>query len=182
MNTKYVLHGGFTPGQNKDDYFYQEILKDAPQEPKILLVYFAKEEDRVALNRDEDVGQFNKNRGGRVLKFETANKESFIKQILNSDVVYLHGGHSGKLLEALKEYPKLKKSFEGKIVAGDSAGANVLAEAFYSKSIGVSDGLGIIPIKLISHYLVENKDKLNHIKQNLETVFLPEYETKVVYK
>ena len=95
-------------------------------------------------------------------------------------MIYLHGGHSGLLLEALKEYPNLKEAFMGKIIAGDSAGANVWAEVFYSKIIGVSEGLGLIPIKLISHYVEENKDKLSQIKQNLETVFLPEYKTKVI--
>ncbi len=181
MKTKYILHGGFTPGQNIDDSFYKEILEDAPQKPKILLVYFAKEEDRVAKNREEDIEQFNKNRGKRILKFDTADRDLFIKQVMDADVVYLHGGHSGKLLEALKEFPDLKKVFGGKIVAGDSAGANVLVEVFYSKSIGVTEGLGMLPIKLISHFLEENKDKLNNIKQNLELVFLPEYETKVIY-
>ena len=92
----------------------------------------------------------------------------------------LHGGHSGLLLEALKEYPNLKQASRGKIIAGDSAGANVLAEVFYSKTIGISEGLGLIPIKLISHYVEENKDKLNQIKPDLETVFLPEYQTKVI--
>jgi len=66
--------------------------------------------------------------------------------------------------------------FKGKIIAGDSAGANVLSSAFYSMRIGVSEGLGLIPIKIICHYIEENKSKLNQIKPDLETIFLREYE------
>ena len=85
------------------------------------------------------------------------------------------------LLDALKKYQNLKQLFDGKIVAGDSAGANVLCSVFYSMKIGVSEGFGLIPIKIISHYLEENKDKLKDIKPELETLFLPEYRFKVYY-
>ncbi len=180
MKTKYVIHGGFISGQNKDDNFYKEILSNVPYETKILLVYFAKEADRVAKNREEDIQEFSKNSGGKVLKFETADEISFLEQVNKSDVIYLHGGHSGLLLEALKKYPNLKAAFKGKIIAGDSAGANVLAEAFYSQKIGVAEGFGLLPFKLICHFKEENKDKLTHIKPDLETIFLPEYKTKVM--
>ena len=182
MKTKFILHGGFTPGgKQENDDFFQEILKSAPQKVKILLVYFAKESDRIAKNKEEDIEQFNKNKGDKILSFEVATEELFPKQVKVADVVYLHGGHSGKLLDALKKFSNLKRLFAGKIIAGDSAGANVLTSAFYSQKIGVSEGFGLISVKIICHYLVENKDKLNNIKPDLETLFLPEYQFKIFY-
>ena len=182
MKTKFILHGGFIPGgKQENDDFFQEILKDAPEKAKILLVYFAKESDRVAKNKEEDIGQFNKNKGNKFLSFEVATEELFPEQVKKADVIYLHGGHSGKLLEALKNFSNLKQLFAGKIIAGDSAGANVLVSAFYSQKIGASEGLGLIPIKIICHYLAENKEKLNKIKPNLETLFLLEYQVRVFY-
>ena len=71
--------------------------------------------------------------------------------------------------------------FAGKIIAGDSAGANVLASVFYSQSAGVLEGFEIIPIKIICHYVAENKDKLNGVKSDLETLFLGEYQIRVFY-
>lgn len=181
MRTKYILHGGFTPGELQvNNAFFKEILKDATNTPKILLEYFAKEVDRVEKNRDEDIEQFNNNSDHRTLVFETASDQDFVEQVKKADIVYLHGGHSGRLLEALKKYPGLKQLFEGKIIAGDSAGANVLAECFYSMKIGITEGLGLLPIKLICHFKEENKEKLKDVKPGLETIFLPEYYFKVI--
>ncbi len=180
MKTKFILHGGFAKGaEQENDAFSSEILKSAPAKANVLLVYFAEDPARVGEKREEDIEQFEKNKGNKILLFETADKESFPEQVKGADVIYLHGGHSGKLLGALKKYPNLKELFEGKIVAGDSAGANVLTSAFYSQKIGVSEGLGLVPIKIISHYLEENKDKLNHLRPDLETLYLPEYQFKV---
>src|SRR3989338_17747 len=182
MKTKFILHGGFTPGgKQENDDFFQEILKSAPGKAKILLVYFAKEFDRIAKNKEEDIEQFNKNKGDRTLLFETASEELFPEQVQKADIIYLHGGHSDKLLNTLKKFPNLRQLFSGKIIAGDSAGANVLVSVFYSKTMGVSEGFGLIHIKIICHYLAENKDKLNDIKPDKETLFLPEYRVKVFY-
>ena len=181
METKFILHGGFAKGSEQaNDSFFSEVLKSAPKETKILLVYFAKEPDSIEKSKEEDLKQFNRNKGNRNLSFIVANTNSFPDQIRSSNVVYLHGGHSGKLLDTLKDYSNLKELLDGKIVAGDSAGANVLTSAFYSQKIGVSEGLGLIPIKIISHYLEENKHRLDHIKPELETLFLSEYEFKVL--
>ena len=182
MKTKFILHGGFNYGEKQEnDAFFKEILSSAPNEAKVLLVYFAKEPDRIAKNQEEDVEQFNKNKGNKILFFETATEDLFSEQVKKSDVIYLHGGHSGMLLDALKKYSNLKELLNSKIIAGDSAGANVLCSAFYSMKIGISEGFGLLPIKIISHYLEENKDKLKDIKPELETLFLPEHQFKVYY-
>lgn len=182
MKTKFILHGGFAKGEKQEnDDFFKEVLSSAPKETRVLLVYFAKEPDRIAKNQEEDIQQFNKNKGDKILIFETATGDLFPEQTKKADIVYLHGGNSGLLLEALNEYPNLKELFDGKIIAGDSAGANVVCSAFYSMKIGVSEGFSLIPIKIISHYLEENKDKLKNIKPELETLFLPEYQFKVYY-
>jgi peptidase E len=180
METKLILHGGFDPtGRQENDPFFKEMLRDAPNEAKVLLVYFAKEDDRVPKNREEDIEQFNKNREGKTLSFETATRDAFLEQVQQADVIYLHGGRTKKLLEGLKGFSNFGQLFHGKIVAGDSAGANVLATAFYSSTMGIGEGFGILPIKVICHYVEENKDKLAHIRPDLETLFLKSYQYKV---
>lgn len=182
MRTKFILHGGFTWGaKQENDAFLKEILRTTPNKVKVLLVYFAKELDRIAKNQEEDIKQFTKNKGDKTLSFEVATEKSFPEQVGGSDVIYLHGGHSGMLLDALKKYPNLKQLFDGKIIAGDSAGANVVCSAFYSMKIGVEEGLGLLPIKIIPHYLEENSDKLKDVKPELATLFLPEYQFEIYY-
>ncbi|MCR4279696.1 MAG: Type 1 glutamine amidotransferase-like domain-containing protein [Candidatus Zambryskibacteria bacterium] len=180
MSTRFILQGGFPKdGKQENDAFFREILSTAPQEAKILLVLFSKEADRVEKNTKEDIEQFVKNGGGRRLTFEVATEDKFIEEIRNSDVVYLHGGNTGKLLETLRKFPEFSKSIEGKIIGADSAGVNILCAAFFSLSLGVGEGLGVLPIKVLCHYKEENKDKLNMISPELETVSLPELTFKV---
>ncbi|MCK5022013.1 MAG: Type 1 glutamine amidotransferase-like domain-containing protein [Candidatus Pacebacteria bacterium] len=183
MKTKFILHGGFTFGEEQgNDEFTKEILKDAPEKAEILLVYFAKEKDRIPKNKEEDINQFNKNKGDKGLSFKVATEESFEDQIKEADIIYLHGGLSPKILEIMKRFPNLQKLFEGKIIAGDSAGANVLTKVFYSfLSDKVFEGLGLLPIKLIPHYEDKFKNKLDDMYPELETVRLSEYKF-VVYE
>ena len=184
MKTKYLLHGGFTPGKQDEDNreFYSEILKDAPEKPNILLVCFAKDSERIPTATTKVMAEFNKNKWQDELFFEVANQESFVKQVESADIIYLHGGTSLKLLDALKRHSNLGELFKGKTIAGESAGANVLGQVFYSPSSdSVSEGLGLLPIKVIPHYSEKYKGKLDNIKPELETLALPEYQFKVFY-
>ena len=128
MKTTFILHGGFALNTiPENDAFYVEVLKHTDISVKILLVYFAKEEDRILKNKAEDITQFEKNKGGKELSFEVASEKDFPEQVRWADVVYLHGGRTTKILPVLAKFPSLKEIFEGKIVVGDSAGANVLS-------------------------------------------------------
>jgi len=184
MKTKYILHGGFEKGKLDEDNnsFYSEIIKDTSQSIKILLVPFAKDEDRVVPSNERVMREFNKVREGKEIVFEIAKKESFLKQLSLCDVIYFHGGTTLKLLNALKEFPDFKILLEGKIIAGESAGSNVLCAYFYSKSADmVGQGLGFFPVKIIPHYKPEYKDKFIGTDAELENLFLREYEFKVFY-
>ena len=182
MKTKFILHGGFTPGKVDEDNskFFTEILKDAPERAKILLVCFAKDEERVIPATTKITAEFNKNKWQKEITFEVANEKSFLEQIKSADVVYFHGGKTLKLLEALKKFHELKGLLKGKIIAGESAGANICGEFFYSpNSDSVGGGLGFLPIKIIPHYSEKYKGKLDNVGNGLELLPLEEYEYKV---
>lgn len=184
MKTKFILHGGMASHLNSEnDAFFKEILKNAPDSPKILLVYFAKEEDRIPINKAEDIAQFSKNKGGKNPSYEIADKESFTKQLEKVDVVYLHGGATSKLLNTLKKFINLKELFEGKTIAGESAGAYALSSCFYSKKErGVFEGLGFVSVKTICHYIENDDDKLiEGCPDGLERLLLADYEYNVFY-
>lgn len=182
MKTKFILHGGFTKGKTGEDNskFYTEILKDAPEGAKVLLVCFAKDEERVPEATKKVMGEFERNKGQKKINFEIASEKSFIEQTKSADVIYLHGGTTFKLLGALKKFPNIKELFNGKIIAGESAGANVLGKFFYSPNADKIDGgLGFLPVKIIPHYSEKYKGKLDNVGQDLELLALPEYEYKV---
>ncbi len=165
-----------------NDDFFREVVKDAPDQAKVLLVYFAKDSDRIEENVASNTEQFNHNKGSKTLLFETAKLEQFRDQVASSDIIFLHGGFSKRLLDALRPFPDLKQMFDGKIIAADSAGANVLCEVFYSQIAGeVLNGFGLLPIRMICHYDEKYKDVLNDVKPELETWYLPEYRFRIAY-
>lgn len=183
MKTKFILHGGYAKIPNKEnDKFFKEILKGRQKELKILLVYFAKEKGSLKEKKNEDVLQFEKNNSNKRLSFEVADRKIFSKQVLRSDIIYLHGGKTIKLLSALKKVKNLKKLFAGKIIAGESAGGYVLSACFYSKSLkGVFSGLAFVPVKTICHYVGKNSEKLKKCPAKLKTLLLPDFKYKVFY-
>ncbi len=184
--TKFVLHGGFAREKapiQENDAFFQEMLKDTSENVKILLVYFAEREEITELRIDQDKKSFNKNKGSKNLVFKVAQKEKFIGGCGWADVIYIHGGRTTKLMEALNVYQNISKAFNDKIVGGDSAGANALGQLFYSKnSEEIGKGLGILPFKIVVHYTDGLPNPLAEVEPDLETVFLHEYEVKVFNK
>lgn len=182
MTTKFIIHGGFAGHVNdQNDAFFREILKDTSDNPKVLLVYFAKELDRIPVNKEEDRVQFGRNRGSKSISFQVADEKYFSEQVKDVDIVYLHGGNTVKLLETLKKFPRLRELVEGKVVAGESAGAYALATLFYSKRYSggqASEGLGFVPVQIICHYVGENEEKLPE-NPKLETLLLADYEYRV---
>lgn len=182
MITKFILHGGFARGNENEDNreFYSEILSTAPEKVHVLLVCFAKDEDRVEASVLKVKEEFNKNKEQRKLSFDLAQPGTFYKQLQQADIVYFQGGQTLKLLTALKGYPGLREYLDGKVVAGESAGANVLCSVFYSPSSGTVDmGLGYISRKIIPHYSEEYENVWDGTDYSLEPLLLREYEHRI---
>lgn len=113
-----------------------------------------------------------------------ASKENFIEEVNRANVVYLSGGKTLKLLNALKEYPSFNEAISGKVVAGESAGMNVLSKYFYSRTEGgVFEGLGLVSVRVCPHYGGNPKviEELNKYSKDLELVLLRDYETKIFF-
>ncbi len=185
MKTKFILYGGFNPAETKpnNSAFSKEILKDAPENAKVLVVPFAKEIDRILPTLERVSLELNENKSQENIIIESATEDSFIKQLEWADVIYFQGGSTAKLLETLKQFPNLDQFLVNKTVAGDSAGGNVLCAYFYTpRTDSVSEGLGVLPVKMIPHFKQEYKDRFNDVAGELEAVLLPEYSYRVIYK
>jgi len=87
------------------------------------------------------------------LEFRLASKENFLEELSWTDEVHFKGGSTLLLLDVLKEFPEFRNSLAGKTVSGSSAGALFLVDNFYENDVlEIHQGLGIIPINLITHY------------------------------
>lgn len=152
--TKYILNSGNLNGNpEKHKLFIAEYVKGLGANPKILIVLFSRP-------REYWEGTFNgyeKNLNelapdGVELKLELAMPDIFEQQINNTDVIYLPGGDDHLLHYWLNKYD-VPKIWEGKVVAGSSAGSDVLVKHYWTCDWRKNmDGMGILPIKFIPHY------------------------------
>ena len=182
--TKFILHGGYTSVQNEhNDGFFKEIVRDISDGGQVLIVYFARNEDEYEKLFEQDTQQFEKAANGKKLKLALADMSSFIDQVKSSSAIYIRGGETQRLLEALRHYPNFASVIRGKTVAGSSAGAYVLATNYDTNSKKENrKGLAILPLNVMCHFHnnFEALDELKRRAPELETITLKNYEYKVV--
>ena len=91
--TGFILHGGHTRYDNEDNKnFFKELLNEF-NNPKVLLVYFARPKAEWNERFDDNKKKFGKCRP------IIASKKEFKKQIDDSDVIFLSGGGTDNLLK-----------------------------------------------------------------------------------
>lgn len=152
--TKYVLNsGGIKRQPELKKQFHQELVKGLGNNPKFLLCNFAQGREYWEVKFQgysdsiaEDMLQ------GVKPSFELAMPADFAEQCTRADVIYIHGGDDHLLQYWMKQFD-YKTLFKGKVVAGNSAGSDMLATHHWTCDWrACADGLGILPIKFIPHY------------------------------
>jgi len=150
--TKYVLAGGSDRlypdyGKRLADFVNNEV-----KFPRLLGCFFSQsKEERESKRADWEAWYDSYFPTAKSLLI--ADEEHFLEQIAESDVVYLHGGETRRLKEALPDAKIMRKVFDGKIVVGSSAGANCLTYTSYSPSAdSIQKGMGLIDIGVVVHY------------------------------
>lgn len=152
--TKFILHGGMTSVRNENNKrFFEEVVKDLPENPKILISLFATEEGRWEEEYKYQKENFICNLERDDLEFQLASKENFMEQLKWANIVHFRGGKTLMLLDVLKKFPDFRNNLDGKTISGSSAGACFLVDNFYENDIlEIHEGLGIVPVNLITHH------------------------------
>ncbi len=152
--TKYILNsGGLRNNPEKAKVFFSEIVKGLGSKPKILVCFFA----LMRQEWEQKFTEYSKNYSQMSPKgvfpiFELALPDSFAQQIKESNAIIIQGGDDELLQHWLKKFD-LPKLWEGKTIAGSSAGSDALCMCFWTCDWRTyMDGLGIVPIKFIPHY------------------------------
>lgn len=154
--TKYVLNsGGASKYPQKDKLFVEEILAGFSGKLKILYCFFAQPRDVWESKFEsykKNFERLNEERKDLELAFVLALPEIFVKQVGESDVIFILGGENELLKNILSKFD-LPKIWENKIVATSSAGSDVVSDSFWTCDWRqCMDGLGLLPIKFIPHY------------------------------
>lgn len=183
MRTKIIVSGGYADAVNFENAkFFKEILRHTGDKVKILLILFAKPEDAWDTRSKSIINQFDSIKGPKNLEYSVANHDELEDQIDQSDIIYIRGGDTTMLIEAIEKHPDFIDHIKGKIVAGESAGTYLLSKCFYSKTIqSVRNGLGVIHVKAICHFEGKDEDRLDECPDNLEKLLLNDFKHKVYF-
>lgn len=184
--TKYILHGGETKLDCEwNTKFFQEMVRGVDS-PRILALFQAVPVDGRPARIEKLKQKLEDANPGMAysLAIASENPKTLADQLEHANVVYLHGGDTQALFTSISQVPNLKERLNGKIVAGSSAGAYVLAAAYFSNSRRVVDrGLGILPIKIFAHWDESQQTELAELRafgEELPIVLIPETEYIVI--
>ncbi len=189
--TKYLLFGGYrSKAADKGKAFCQHFVENKSKPIKILVCLFAVPEQNKAENFQKDVDFFQEHLGDSIEKIELASHENFLTQLAQADVLYIGGGKMDLINEGFAEYPNWRQAFKGSVIAGNSAGANLLSTYYYGlRDFDMHEGLGLLPVKIIVHFESNYNPEIKDWKKahdfvkafhpELETVTLREGEFKV---
>lgn len=131
------------------------VLSEIDQ-PTILSCMFSQDLEGRSL-RHEAFDRLFREYFGNQVSIAHATEENFYQQVADADVIYLHGGRTDKLLQAIPDIGKFKHAIKGKIVIGSSAGANFLSSVCFSPSRGeVMRGSGLVPFGVVVHYGIDS--------------------------
>ena len=186
--TKYILHGGATrvKSQSNRDFFI-EILKDLSEPINLLISVHAKkpEEWEEIFEVLKEIFIEISNNKNITFVLASADTKILTQQIKEATAIYLHGGNTPKLFEALKQVPNLKELFQNKTIAASSAGVYVLSKYYYTQDYeNLCEGLNILPIKSICHHSeakMGDLEKLKNFKEEMEVVAIEEEKFIIKY-
>lgn len=152
--TKYVLNSGGIRNEPKlKKQFHQELVKDLGNAPKFLLCNFAQGREYWESKFQGYSGTIAEDMPDNVNpSFTLAMPDAFAEQCSQADIIYFHGGDDHLMQYWMKQF-NVDKLFQDKVVATNSASSNMLVNSFWTCDWRQAmDGLGILPIKFISHY------------------------------
>lgn len=181
---KFVLHWWVTTVEvESNKRFFQTALESLSHKWKILLVPFASQKVDWEKVADIDINKFKKYGDISNINFEIASDEIDVlkKQIEWADLLYLRGWHTLWLLDIMKKIDNIKDIIENKIICWTSAGALIWWKYFFTQEKDwVFNGLGLLNIKIITHYSDDrernNIERLKNYWENLETIWIKEQE------
>jgi hypothetical protein len=154
---KIILSGGYYhKAYDGGKSFCDAMVQDIHSRPiKVLDCLFGRSHDTWEQKIRDDEQFFSKNIEN--VELVIASPENFIEQIEHTDILFFQGSRPEDMMSILDTIPGWEKVLDNKVIVGSSGGASLLAKYFgVGKSTSgqprLGKGLGIVPIKFISHW------------------------------
>lgn len=133
--------------------FVDVLFRYHPKEVKLAFCIFAQPESQWEETRQWNASMFDKFKGSRAITYQTMTSDNFAEVSAWADVIYMPGGDSVALHKRISACGDVAKLWDGKVVAGASAGANFMCEGYmYLDSKEYGRGQGWIRVTSIPHW------------------------------
>lgn len=174
----YILHGGEASTDTPTNTaFWQYMAESLPPGGTWLGCYFARytEFSEELYLRDSAKIRALAPNGATCLM---AHADEFEAQLKSASVLYIAGGSTLGLANNLQQWPQAKRLIQSiPVVAGCSAGANILGQTFLTKRGEHGHGLGLIPYNVQVHHTAPGYRE-NHAANPLPPPVLALHETQ----
>lgn len=170
MNTTFVLHGGYSLRESKDNEAFYKLFTTLVEKDhvKILLCYFAQEKIKWDNLFNQHKSKIIEQSDKEVEIYVANDTRDLLRKLETSDVLFVEGGKDYLIEPQLPKLRELDKAINGKVYLGSSMGAFIVCKnyvlSFMDQDVNhVHEGLGIVPFNALCHWNVE-PDKTKKIK------------------
>lgn len=137
---------------DKGESFTNVLFRYFPGELKLAFCIFAQPESDWAQTEKWNKEMLDSFKGSRKVAYKTMNTDTLEEVSKWADVIYIPGGDPFVLGDELKKHD-LSKIWDGKVVAGSSAGADIFCVAYtYLQDKTFGKGLGWVQATCIPHW------------------------------
>jgi cyanophycinase-like exopeptidase len=155
----YILHGGklLQPSESNDALF-KLIATELSGGGLCLAVFFARDESKVPALYTDHVKRIKDSLGtdSDKVSFELADLNKLPTQIKAARLVYIAGGNTNKLRDALGSVANIKSLLSRDIAyVGSSAGMYILGNTYVDEECGSGTGFGVLNYHMMAHHMVE---------------------------
>jgi peptidase S51-like protein len=149
---KHLILNGGKPIERKA--WVELLLRDAGREARIAFCMFAAPSEDLREKMLAGIQQqITKHAGVRQIAFRVLEADNFNEVSAWANIIVIPGGDPWQLKNALAQYGDLMELWDGKTVAGFSAGADVMVRRYmYLQDKVVQEGFGWLPVNLIPHW------------------------------
>ncbi len=138
---------------DQGEYFTRVLFRYFSKKLNLAFCIFAQAETDWQETEQRNIEMFNLYKGKRDISFQTMTPENFAEVSKWADVIYMPGGDPDILKQKLAACGDIARLWDGKVIAGSSAGADVLCKYYlFLQNKTLSEGLGWVNASCIPHW------------------------------
>jgi cyanophycinase-like exopeptidase len=155
---KHLILGGGKMTILGDKAWVDVLLKHTGKTAKIAMCMFAIEEAEWTSVAGETISEIKRVTDKRI-EHAILEADTFMDVSAWADVIIIAGGDAARLKNTLEQYGDLMSLWNGKTIAGSSAGADIMCQRYmYLQDRVVQEGFGWVPVNMIPHWEADFED------------------------